>query len=666
MIFAGAPVCFAETFVLEEIIVQSERLSMNGDSLDIRDITESPARDLGEALDAVEGVSFIRKGGIANDVILRGFNRDNLTMLIDNARIYGACPNRMDPSPFHIDFAEIEKVTVVKGPFDVKNAGSLGGVINAKTLSPHSGLHGKVSGMYGSYENINTAVNGSYGTEKADALLGYSYKYSLPYKDGDGNRITELYPIDSPNRYRPGEENEQAYSINTFWTKLGFKPFAGQRMELSYTRQEADDVIYPYLLMDADYDNTDRVNWTYALTPSNGFINKINFQMYWNNVRHDMTDSKRVSSIGRPLGYSMRTFAETETYGGQAAFESSIGPDDALSFGIDYYMRNWEAETTLPTGTQNSIPDVDQFNIGAFAEYKHPFTEEFQLTVGGRFDHAEAKARENRSELYEVYHGTSDLKADDSFISANVQLLYSYHDSLQLFAGTGLSVRTPDPVERYFALARPMDKPNWVGNPGLDTVKNREIDLGIKYQGEHFHGKLTLFYSNVKDYITVVNIAGSGSAKPARSYRNVDATIYGGEGALEVHLSDAFILKGGIAYTWGNDDTLDEPLAEIPPLEANIALRYDRKQYFAELAGVFADRQDRINLTLQEEETAGWGVANFSAGIEYKHIVLYGSIINILDEQYARHQSYQRDPFRSGIIIPEIGRSFFISLSLRI
>ncbi|MFN2126578.1 MAG: ligand-gated channel, partial [Anaerolineales bacterium] len=68
----------AETYVLEEIIVRAQKDVGTEDFLEIREIRKTPAVDIGEALDAVEGISIIRKGAIANDVMIRGFNRDNL------------------------------------------------------------------------------------------------------------------------------------------------------------------------------------------------------------------------------------------------------------------------------------------------------------------------------------------------------------------------------------------------------------------------------------------------------------------------------------------------------------------------------------------------------------------------------------------------------------
>lgn len=85
-----------------------------------------------EAVQKLEGIWKIRKGGIANDPVLRGFYRDNINVLIDGVRIYGACPNRMDPPAFYVDFSEVKKIEVIKGPYDVRNQGSMAGLIEIK------------------------------------------------------------------------------------------------------------------------------------------------------------------------------------------------------------------------------------------------------------------------------------------------------------------------------------------------------------------------------------------------------------------------------------------------------------------------------------------------------------------------------------------------------
>jgi hypothetical protein len=54
-----------------------------GASLSIPEIRESPAIDLGEAMMRMPGLAKVRKGAIANDIVLRGLQRDNVNVLVD-------------------------------------------------------------------------------------------------------------------------------------------------------------------------------------------------------------------------------------------------------------------------------------------------------------------------------------------------------------------------------------------------------------------------------------------------------------------------------------------------------------------------------------------------------------------------------------------------------
>ncbi|MDY6934322.1 MAG: TonB-dependent receptor [Spirochaetota bacterium] len=650
---------FADPITLEEIIVSGEREINPEDRIDIKEVRETSARDVGEALKSVEGVSAIRKGTIANDITIRGFQKDNLTVLIDGMMIHGACPNRMDPSSFHVDFAEVEEISVQKGPFDVKNPGGLGGIIDIRTIKPEKGLNGGINTFIGSYKNISTSAKASYGNEEMDALLGYSYKYSLPYRDGDGKRITQQYPLSSTNRYRDEEEDDKAYSIMTYWIKFGFNLPYNQRIAISYSRQEANDIIYPYLLMDAVFDDTDRLNLTYQISELCEWIRKVEAQFYFNEVEHDMTDSRRVSSVSWPSGYMMKTKAETETYGGKIGFELQLYTG-TMTIGIDYYMRNWNTETTLPTGTQNSIPNVDISNVGTFIEYTQPIRK-IALIIGARFNQTKSEAHNDRTPLYTQYHENASREETDSYGDGNIQVTYKMTKRIELFSGLGHATRVPDPVERYFALEKPMTNPNWVGNPKLDNVKNREVDFGIKFIEDLFFCKAVVFYSDVKDYITIFNITGVN--KNAKSYRNIDATLYGGELSSTIYLPFHLDLQWGLSYSLGRDDTYEKPLFETPPITSRIALRWEMDDYFTEIESLISDDQDRIDSDLNEEKTPGWSIFNIKIGMKYRMFNLFAGIQNIFDRQYYEHLSYQRDPFRTGIRVPEIGRNYYFFLA---
>ena len=199
---------FAQEVLLKEVEVKGKRETFK-ESLEIREVRESFAKDVGEALTKIEGLHKFRKGGIANDVIIRAFQRDNLNVIIDDSEVHAACPNRMDPPAFHVDFSEVEKIEVIKGPFDIRHQGSLGGLVNIITKKPDFGFRFKLNLSLGSFDFRNISPVISYRDDRFYGLAGYSYKYSKPYKDGDGKRITEYA------NYKPQYINSKAFEINT-------------------------------------------------------------------------------------------------------------------------------------------------------------------------------------------------------------------------------------------------------------------------------------------------------------------------------------------------------------------------------------------------------------------------------------------------------------------
>jgi len=653
---------YAQEILLKEVELKAKKETFK-DSLEVREIRESSAKDVGEALTKLEGIWKIRKGGIANDVVLRGFSRDNINVLIDGDRVYAACPNRMDPPAFHVDFSQVEKIEVIKGPFDVRHQGSMAGLVNIITKKPEEGFRIKLNASAGSFNFINLSPVVSYADDKLGILVGYSYRYSKPYKDGDGRRITEYA------NYRPEFRNKKAFEINTYWTKLGFKPIENHSVEFSYTRQDARDVLYPYLRMDAIRDKMDRFNMNYQIDRISDTLKSLKFHLYYTKVDHLMDSRFRT-------GMYMRTDAESKAYGGR--LEANLGD---LTLGFEAYKRNWDAVTrqdALPPARriQSSIPDVDTESFGLYGEYKKNLSDRLRLVAGLRLDTTKTKADSSKANtnLYYDYKDTRSTSKTDTYPSGNVQLFYELQKGTELFVGLGHSVRVPDAQERYFALIRPMR--DWVGNPKLKPSKNTELDLGIKRSTDKALIKATAFYSYVQDYITVHNqgiirnTSGTSNSQ-ARSYENVDAQFFGGEVDLRLSLTQEFFLFGGMSYVQARKETKpgspkninSSRVAEIPPLKTRLALRYDKGMYFGEVETILSATQNRVDTDLREEKTSGYGVVNIKVGGNFKGFTINAGIDNVFDKKYYEYLSYQRDPFATGVKVPEPGRTFYINVS---
>jgi iron complex outermembrane receptor protein len=654
---------YAQEILLKEVELKAKKETFK-DSLEVREIKESSAKDVGEALTKLEGIWKVRKGGIANDVVLRGFSKDNINVLIDDDRVYAACPNRMDPPAFHVDFSQVERIEIIKGPFDVRHQGSMAGLVNIITKKPEKGFHLKLNASAGSFNFINLSPVVSYADDKLGILVGYSYRYSKPYKDGDGRRVTES-ANDSSRPYRPEFINSKAFEINTYWTKVGFKPIENHSVEFSYTKQDARHVLYPYLHMDAVYDKMDRFNMNYQIDGISDTLKSLKFNLYYAKVDHLMNSRFRT-------GPFMQTYAESKTYGGR--LEANLGD---LTLGFEAYKRNWDAVTEMGTMRQSSIPDVDTESFGIYGEYKKNLSDKLRLVAGLRLDTTKTKADSSKANtnLYFAYKNTRSTSKTDTYPSGNVQLFYELQKGTELFVGLGHSVRVPDAQERYFALRRPSGW-DWVGNPELKPSRNTELDLGIKHSTDRALIKATAFYSFVQDYITVhnqnrVNNVPAVTNSQARSYENVDAQFFGGEVDLRLSLTQELFLFGGMSYVQARKETKPEKninssrVAEIPPLKTRIALRYDKGTYFGEVETILSATQNRVDRDLREEKTSGYGVVNVKVGGNFKGFTITAGIDNVFDKKYFEHLSYLRNPFAmpSNAKVPEPGRTFYINAS---
>jgi iron complex outermembrane receptor protein len=100
----------------------------------------------------------------------------------------------------------------------------------------------------------------------------------------------------------------------------------------------------------------------------------------------------------------------------------------------------------------------------------------------------------------------------------------------------------------------------------------------------------------------------------------------------------------------------------MPPLRTWAALRYVYKTLFAEVGGTGVRRQSLVNTDLQETPTAGYGLMDLKLGFAHRKFSASFSVDNLLNHYYYEHLSYYRDPFASGVRVPEPGRNLFVQV----
>ena len=522
------------------------------DSVEVTDVRESAARDVGELLSEHAGFWKLRKGGIASDIVLRGLQSRDLTILIDGDRQYGACPNRMDPPAFHVDFSQVERIDVGKGPFDVRYEGSLGGIVNVVTRRPEQGWTVQTSLGAGSSGYVNPSATVSHGGPRLSVLGGFSYRRSDPYRDGHGQ------PMTAGAGYRADAADSDAFRASTGWGLAAWRPSAGHQLSASYTGQRTDHILYPSLVMDAIWDNADRLSVDYQAPALGRHVQGVKAQTYWSAVDHWMTDAYRSPSTTAPRPYAMGTDATTFAVGGRV--EANLG---ASSVGVEAYRRHWNAETVMAGmgnyAPQYSIPDVNTDAAGVFVEHGRVLGSRASLDLGGRIDRIATFADRAKANvaLYTAYHGTGGTSRTDVLPSGSARLTVQLAPDVDLTAAVGHTARVAEANERFFALRRMGT--DWVGNPTLAPARNTGVDLSLSFQRPRLTLTASGFVNAIHDDIIVyaatrqAMVPGVMNAA-ARSYANVDARLRGFEANGSVTVLTPLSISGDSVVRARHDD----------------------------------------------------------------------------------------------------------------
>ena len=622
-----------------EEVLQDISITEEGTTQIVNNISgeELKSADLAEALyKNVPSISIIRRSGIANDILLRGQKRDNINVTIDGAKIHGACPNRMDPPTSHVVTHVIEDVQVQEGPFDVEDFGVLSGSVKVKTKKPSKEIHGDISLNAGSFDYKKAAGTLSGGTEKVRFLFTTSTEEGGQYEDGKGRDFSEQLQDYTASTVATGDDkfvysaantNKEAFEKTMYMGKVFVDFTPDQALELSYTANRSDTVLYPSTPMDALYDDSDILNVHYALKNLSSYSKELNIQAYNSKVEHPMSTKFRNAGSMKYMTHAL----STNTSG--LKLKNSVDAfDQTFTYGVDTSQRNWDGAyniSTVATGTvtklRKSINDVDTTNKALFVKSKKDLGK-LSIEIAARYDDSSVKTA-----------STTSKNKDYTSLSLNALTNYQADESTKYFAGIGKSSRIPDARELYF-----VDKSAAIlGNENLEQTSNYEIDLGVQKEYDAGSIKVKTFYSKLDNYIYY-----NGSV-PSQNFENIHATIYGAELSGTYMPRDDIYLSAGATYKRGKKETLptgqtNENLADISPLKLNATASYDYDENgMVEASIVAAERWDNIDSDNNEQVLAGYGILNlkttrnFDNGLEFTL-----GIDNVLDKAYANTNTY--------------------------
>ncbi len=656
-----------------EVELETINVAAKVDTEVVKDVSgeDIKSADLAEALfKQSPSVSLGRRSGVANDIILRGQKKDNINITIDGTKVYGACPNRMDPPVSHILTNNVDYIEINEGPFNVEDFGSLSGDVKIHTKKPEEEFAGELNLGLGSWGYQKGAFSLSGGTDKVRVLLSGSTEKSEQYEDGDGNDFVEQMEeaaVPMGTRYQPVHQNMDAYEKKTLMAKLFWDITDNQELRLSYTANRSDDVLYPSSKMDALYDDSDIYNIEYIAKDLGSYSKELNLQVYQSEVDHPMTtryrvmaDSNASASMQDGIWDSKRAMTSHLTTKMQGAkLKNSFDVDNhSVTAGLDYSIRNWDGRYYMDYNPMmtfpKSIDDADTKNMGVFMKDEISL-DKLKLDLALRYDHTKI-SNNNSAQQDNTYNE----------LTGYVFGTYQANESTKYFAGVGRSSRVPDARELYFISS----KGPIIGTDDLQNTVNYEFDIGAEKQYENAMVKVKAFYSRLDDFI-----AYNATLK---HFENVDATIYGFDLSGSYIATDALYFDYGMAYQRGKKENplsgqTDKDMPEIPPFKLNAAVNYDYDDTLRLKAEVIASESwSDFDFDNGEQELDAYAVVNVKGTKVFgKNFELTVGVDNVLDKTYAVSNTYKDLTLLSTgtegdvMLLNEPGRYFYTNIKYK-
>ncbi len=606
-----------------------------------------------EAVKSLPGVTAVHRGANAAEPVIRGLGWERVQTQLGCLPLYGACPSRMDPPASYVSAHALQSVSVVKAlPSVTLGPGGTGGRVimdPAVQRGPDAepGMEGTAAFTWDDgRDGYSASVKAEGGDENLDIRAEAGTADLDDYESADGKTV-------------PAGLEEYTGSLS-----LGWDPVEGQRVYGSVLYKREENVDFPSLPMDIRESTAWMALGGYRILPAEGSVERMELSLGLADIDHLMDNADKPN---RGI-MEAETPSTAKSYAGKAEADWRISEQSVLTIGTDAERMERDATRTRRmvasgmTFRDHIWPDVTRDIVGAFAEWKQDAGDSITLRIGGRVDYAQSEAA-GADDLIAVGMGSPPApildqyarfngenaavdEVDETLFSGNVLVEWAASERVRYYAGAGRVSRYPAVTEQFFAFA-PAPGGYLVGNPALDPETKLEAAVGTVMTHEKGSIDISLFAAQVDDYIYQTSVArmdvnGDGAPDNIRSFRNVDAELYGAEAEGKLLLGEGWSVPASLAFVAGRNTTDGRDLPEIPPLSGEIALRFDAdsetRPWWCEAGMRFAARQDKIDETFPEDETGAFEVYHLRAGVEIvRGLELEVGVENLLDEEYNEH-----------------------------
>ncbi|MBU1343916.1 MAG: TonB-dependent receptor [Proteobacteria bacterium] len=490
-----------EVFDLGDVLIMEKGDEINaitstdivsGDDIEMRG-NETTA----EALEFIPGVDIQMGGKGQASLKLRGFDQEDVKVLIDGVPAHESYFGSLDLDQIPVD--AIAKIKVIKGASSVLyGPNTMGGVINIITKKGGKKPYTSVTTSFGPNDTQNYVVNHGGSKEKVN------YWITASRRTTDGFELSDDF---DPNNSRTGigtDYNEDGgtrdlsyFTKNTLNAKIGYEYDDTSKFYLSFDYHQnekgcpTENKRY--------WEFTDWTQWHLSLAGEHDFtdILSVRGRVYYVDHTDTLEDISWDASHTTNKKWFEKSAYDDYTLGGEAQVYLDFGDASLLKMGASYMKDNHIQQdfydaTTMGATTLGWQPEQEyEVNIYSFGvEDEVRLFKRLTLNAGVSFDvHDPVKA----------YGGITR----DSVETWNPQAGASFDvtQELKVYASVGKKTRFPQMKELYSTLSG--------GNSNLNPQETIAYEIGAsKRFGSVLDFSTAVFFNDIKERITTQKVSG--------------------------------------------------------------------------------------------------------------------------------------------------------------
>jgi len=614
-----------------------------------RQLDQDAPRTAPEALTGTTGVWLQKTNHGGGSPFLRGLTGQQTLLMIDGIRLNNAS-FRSGPNQYlnTIDPQTIDQIEALRGSGSVQyGSDALGGVVHVLTRDPRFSGNGlRLTGSaYAkvmsadmeksaraelglSSENVALTAGLSYrdyGDLLAGGNLGFQRPTGYQQWSGDvkgkirmgGNQLLTL-------AYQGVQLNNVPLYHRVRLENFAYYQFDPQRRDLAYARWEWFG----------------KEKWL-----RNVQVTALNQR--WAEGRQSQRNGSATRTEERD---------DIHTWGATLVVHSQPGTHWSASSGIEYYhdqvgsrRNDVDTQNGQATARRGLYPDGSTYaNLAAYSLHTLELNR-WRLSAGARWNTFQITVKEN-------VLGESTIRP--AALVGNFSALYVLQPHHHLIASVHSAFRAPN-VDDLGTLGI-VDFRYEVPNANLKPEKSLNLEVGWKVKTERLAGSISLYRNFLSDIITRVRQGrDSVAGYPVYLKENTaKAYIQGLEAEAEYRVFRTWVAYANLTYTYGQNETGNEPFRRIPPLNGLLGIRYGHDRGFWACAEwLAAAKQTRLAAGDKDDNripkggTPGWTVFNLYAGWGTPHWKVSVSAQNLFDIPYRTH----------GSGVDGMGRGFFLS-----